>query len=448
MKPQAIRLVKILAGIAVVVLVIHTALLVFSGIALRNARAELRAAGRPMSPAEIIPADVPANENAAPLYESAFALLDSESIGDKKLAVFVTDAGRDYAVDPDADEKRSTFENALANETFVRTLELVEQAAARTQCNFNLQYDLGGMLCVHHVDDMLAIGRILKAKALLHARRGETQKTYAALDIALRMAEALRDEPMLSSAVVRNAQYYMALELLPALCAKAPPDDETAARLSALLADVDLVASYIRAVDGERLFMGEWTYNCFADGNVHDFLGPENDGVWAARVAKGLLGYRPSLQLDHAAYLRTHSRFAANAARPLWLWEIKPIARPDDEFPWYATISRIITPALNSSLLHSVHVQALIRVSRTGLALLRHKLAHGAYPASLAEIDPEFLGEIPVDPFTGQPLVYRPEADGFVLYSLGKNFRDDNGTIESIDSRRSDTCDIVWRSSN
>ena len=50
--------------------------------------------------------------------------------------------------------------------------------------------------------------------------------------------------------------------------------------------------------------------------------------------------------------------------------------------------------------------------------------------------------------FTGQPLVYRPEADGFVLYSLGKNFRDDNGTIESIDSRRSDTCDIVWRSSN
>lgn len=448
MKPQAIRLVKTFAGIAVAVLVIHTALLVFSGIALRNARAELRAAGRPMSPAEIIPADVPANENAAPLYESAFALLDSESIGDKKLAAVVADASRDYAADPDADEKRSTFENALANETFVRTLELVEQAASRTRCNFNLQYDLGGMLCVRHAHDMFAIGRILKAKALLHARRGETQKTYAALEIALRMAEALRDEPMLSSAVVRNAQYSMALELLPVLCAKAPPDDATAARLSALLADVDLVASYVHAVDGERLFMGEWTYNCFADGNIHDFLGPENDGVWAARVAKGLLGYRPSLQLDHAAYLRTHSRFAANAARPLWLWEIKPIARPDDEFPWYATISRIITPALNSSLLHSVHVQALIRVSRTGLALLRHKLAHGAYPASLAEIDPEFLGEIPVDPFTGQPLVYRPEADGFVLYSLGKNFRDDNGTIESIDSRRSDTCDIVWRSSN
>lgn len=448
MKPQAIRLVKIFAGIAVAVLVIHTALLVFSGIALRNARAELRAAGRPMSPAEIIPADVPTNENAAPLYESAFALLDSESIGDKKLAVFVADAGRDYAVDPDADEKRSTFENALANETFVRTLELVEQAATRTQCNFNLQYDLGGMLCVQHVNDLFAIGRILTAKALLHARRGETQKTYAALEIALRMAEALRDEPMLSSAIGRNAQYYMALEWLPALCAKAPPDDETAARLSALLADVDLVASYIRAVDGERLFMGEWTYNCFADGNIHDFLGPENDGVWAARFAKALLGYRPSLQLDHAAYLRTHSRFAANAARPLWVWEIKPTARPDDEFPWYATISRIITPALNSSLLHSVHVQALIRVSRTGLALLRHKLAHGAYPASLAEIDPEFLGEIPVDPFIGQPLVYRPEADGFVLYSLGNNFRDDNGTIESIDSRRSDTCDIAWRSSN
>ena len=92
-----------------------------------------------------------------------------------------------------------------------------------------------------------------------------------------------------------------------------------------------------------------------------------------------------------------------------------------------------------------VQLQANVRVVRAGLALLRHKAAHGAYPATLAEIDPEFLAEIPSDPFTGQPLVYRPEADGFALYSLGENLQDDGGTEETKDSYESKAFDIVWR---
>ncbi len=439
MKTKTLRRFKIFAGLVVAALVLHTALLVTSGLALRNAREELRAAGRPMSAKEIIPPEVPPSENAAPLYESAFALLKSEAIGDKSLELFVTDAAKEYATQPDLNATRVAFENALANPTFSQALKLVEQATTRTQCNFNLQYDLGTSLIIPHIDDMLAFGFILKAKALLHAHRGEPQQAHATLETALRMADALRTEPVLISALVHNAKYRMALETLPALCAIAPPDDETAARLSALLDGVNPVAPFVRALDGERLLYGEWIYNCFADESTDNFLGPEY-GTWASRFAKRVLGYRPSLQLDHASFLRTYARFANDASRPFWKIQPSPRMNQEDEFPWYATVSRFVTVNFASGILSTVRIQALLRVSRTGLALLRHKLAHGSYPATLSEIDPAFLPEIPLDPFTGTPLLYRTEGDGFLLYSIGQNLKDDGG-------KEAKDLDVVWRAS-
>ena len=447
MKTKTLRRFKILAGLVVAALVLHTVLLVTSGIALRNARAELRAAGRPMTMEEIIPKEVSPSENAAPIYESAFALLKSESVDGKTLEQFVTDTAKEYATQPDLNTTRVAFENALANPTFSQALALVEQATTRTPCNFNLQYDLGVSLIVPHLDDILAIGHILNAKILLHAHRGEPQQAYATLETALRMADALRAEPILVCALVHNAQYKMALETLSTLCAIAPPDDETAARLSALLDGVDPVAPFVRALDGERSIYGEWIYNCFADGNIHDLFGPEQGGVWAGRFAKAVLGYRPSLQMDHAFFLRTYARFADKASRPFWEISPPPRMNPDDEFPWYATLSRFVTINFNSSFLSTVRMQAQLRVARTGLALLHHKLAHGTYPATLAEIDPAFLAEIPLDPFTGTPLIYRPEGDGFLLYSIGINLRDDHGALDGAPPNRNPDSDIVWKMS-
>ena len=446
-KTKTLRLVKILASLVVTLLLLHTILLVASGIALRNAREELLAAGRPMTKEEIIPKEIPPSENAAPLYQSAFALLDSESIDGKKLSIFVADNAKEYAAHPDSDEKRLAFESALANPTFSQALALVEQATTRTQCNFNLQYDLGASLIVPHIHSMLNVGRILNAKAILHARRGEPQQAYATLETALRMADALRDEPILISALVRNAQYKMALETLPELCAIAPPDDETAARLSALLDGVDPVAPFVCALDGERLLYGEWFYNGFADRKVHDLLGAENDGDWSDHFVMGLLGYRPSLQLDHAFYLRTYARFANNASLPFWKISPPPRMNPEEEFPWYATLSRFLTINFNSSFLSTVRMQAQLRVSLTGLSLLRHKLAHGAYPATLAEIDPRFLPATPLDPFTGTPLIYHTEGDGFLLYSIGTNLRDDHGASERPPPNHNPDSDVVWRAS-
>jgi hypothetical protein len=59
------------------------------------------------------------------------------------------------------------------------------------------------------------------------------------------------------------------------------------------------------------------------------------------------------------------------------------------------------------------------RVTIIAIALKRYQLRHGALPASLSALSPEFLSEIPRDPTDGQPLIYQLNPDGtFALYSM------------------------------
>jgi hypothetical protein len=75
------------------------------------------------------------------------------------------------------------------------------------------------------------------------------------------------------------------------------------------------------------------------------------------------------------------------------------------------------------------------------VGLKRHKKITGSYPEAVNGIVPEFIEELPADPFSGDPYIYRREGDGFALYSVAVNQIDDGGVPDWLEG------DIVWRSS-
>ena len=77
-----------------------------------------------------------------------------------------------------------------------------------------------------------------------------------------------------------------------------------------------------------------------------------------------------------------------------------------------------------------LHYQASLRCCRTALAAERYRLAKNRWPDDLAALSPEFLREVPLDPYDGAPLRYRHTADGVVIYSVGPDGEDNNGTID------------------
>jgi hypothetical protein len=71
-------------------------------------------------------------------------------------------------------------------------------------------------------------------------------------------------------------------------------------------------------------------------------------------------------------------------------------------------------------------------------ALSAYRQDQGHYPATLADLAPKYLPEIADDLFSGKPLIYRPAADGFLLYSVGVNGKDDDGRSPESEPRGDD----------
>jgi hypothetical protein len=77
--------------------------------------------------------------------------------------------------------------------------------------------------------------------------------------------------------------------------------------------------------------------------------------------------------------------------------------------------------------------QAYVGLLRLQLALAVYHQQHGRYPADLDPLAPALGGELPADPFSGAPYLYRVEGEGYRLWSLGRDLQDDGGTDRKAD---------------
>ena len=133
-----------------------------------------------------------------------------------------------------------------------------------------------------------------------------------------------------------------------------------------------------------------------------------------------VIAFKPRLVTDHAAYLNVMRKRVDLLRGPY---------RNRKEVDQYLETSRwnILAqtdwPGGHDKWVYRREV-ADLRLTRAGLALLQYKQAHGAFPETLEALGLEGL----IDPFTDEPLHYRPEDEGFVVYSVGEDRKDNGGT--------------------
>ena len=74
-------------------------------------------------------------------------------------------------------------------------------------------------------------------------------------------------------------------------------------------------------------------------------------------------------------------------------------------------------------------------LTKLGFALAAYRADRGSYPAKLVDLLPKYVTEIPKDIFSEGELHYKRQGDGYLLYSVGPNGKED--------SERCDWDDIV-----
>jgi len=250
----------------------------------------------------------------------------------------------------------------------------------------------------------------------------------------LKLSNAMLNEPIIVSQLVRVRMIELALNTIRRLCEIAPPSEQCSRDIVSLLEDFDSVRPLIRAIDSERLLVGEWVFNLPKSELLKqpDLLDWEDDSLAIVKIY-----FKPTFLADRAAYLRMMLELAQRFERPYLQEELEAVEEmvKRERHP----LTRALTPAmLRVKQIHS-GMLAELRIVRAGLSLLQYKQAEDAFPNTLETLQ---LTNVK-DPFSNGSLLYRTERDGFVLYSVGPDQKDNNGSPKQ-DEQREDW-DIVWQ---
>jgi hypothetical protein len=107
--------------------------------------------------------------------------------------------------------------------------------------------------------------------------------------------------------------------------------------------------------------------------------------------------------------------------------DAKELEQITNSIPWYYKMAGALVPNINATLLKRATLEAIYDTARIGIGCKIYRNLHEDFPEDLAELSPDILEKLPVDPFTGDPFIYKKQDSGFIVYSVGSNLKDELG---------------------
>jgi len=92
-------------------------------------------------------------------------------------------------------------------------------------------------------------------------------------------------------------------------------------------------------------------------------------------------------------------------------------------------LSQLFLPAMVAIRAQEAATRAEVRGTMLSAAVEFYRAENDTYPPSLGHLEPNYVPELPEDPFTGNSFVYTPTESGYLLYSAGPDMRDDGGSL-------------------
>jgi hypothetical protein len=287
--------------------------------------------------------------------------------------------------------------------------------------------------CYPHAEAVRAAARLLEMEGELRLDENDPAGTARAIRATLHAGAMLRGEPAMLSQLVRLALRVRAARRVERLLGMTAPDDATLAALQGHLTAEATEQPFVVGLRGERaarhvlcenLRSGEASLELFRR-LISQTVADPSAPAWSLRQLDG----------DQALLLRNMNRALAIATlppeqqAPLWdeydrdvraVWaEARPAGRH--------ALAALLLIALGRTADKAQHDRALLASACAALAAERFRRAKQRWPETLAELVPAYLPAVPVDPYSGKPLLYKHLPDGMAVYSVGKNGVDDDG---------------------
>ena len=272
----------------------------------------------------------------------------------------------------------------------------------------------------------LQMARLMFFSILFGAEEGDWNGAIDRLAVGAKLMPLMAREGTQISYLISLAGAVTLLEPLGEISRGREIPEEDLTRLMAVLDPSPWRDGLASASRGERVLFVE-VGGDILKGSLTD-LGSIWEGAhWWQEL--GIWVMRPLIKRDIRRSLSAFDFLEAQAKLPYYQNREALRARDQglEKRPWYAFLSKMMLGGSEAAFMKTARVEAIILASRAGLACRLYKSRNGGYPERLEDLVPALLPEVPIDPFTGKPLVYRREGEGFIVYSLGSNEKDDGG---------------------
>jgi len=283
-----------------------------------------------------------------------------------------------------------------------------------------------------HLQHLGVVSKLLELDVARLAGGTDPNIALASCQALVNTGRSVGDEPSAISQLTRIAGVGQGIKALQRVLAQGQPSEKPLAAIQDLLADEAAQPVSRVMARGER-GMVHWLMSaCEAgDFNVQQMLILFGADPQTARKLPEGTAVRPA----HVWLLRQMTRFVDITQLPPHEQgpQIEQWQKAVKEAPEAARLMLVNAPRLVKA--YQRH-QALVQCAITAVAAERYRRAHGSWPDALADLTPALLPEVPRDPFDGQPLRYRRLDDGAVIYSVGPDGQDNNGTLDEKDPLR------------
>ncbi|GMV93319.1 MAG: hypothetical protein AMXMBFR82_30970 [Candidatus Hydrogenedentota bacterium] len=389
--------------------------------------ASIRERGQPVTLEELnayYPA-VPDEENAALVYEEAFRLLESIDPEGERTADLLEQLNGVSRVAPSGlvEEVEAHLESCEA------VFEVLARAAGYPESRYPVDFRRGVATELPHL-------KPLRTCVRLEALRG----SYAVLDgrfdafadsqrSVFALSRSLRYEPQIIAQLVRIAAHAIAAESLENALKRSELRDETLVELADLYGSTENIDAVVRTYAGERCI--------FADAVYRTWIGDRGEG-WPeitrpslkSRIRIALNGGRERIATGERLAMLQYLTPLANAPDLSWPERMELSERTYEstkDLPDSKVMSRTMLPALARGIGAFARDAAVLRMARTALTIELYRSSEGDLPSELDALVPKYLPAPTLDPFDGEPLRYRRHEEGYAIYSIYSDLKDDNG---------------------
>ncbi len=372
--------------------------------------AALRAAGYPTSLAEWGESHKLGEgvRNAADVYKEAFSLLTSPPE-----EANVPILGRDGLPETGAVWPEDMVQDVAACLAGNRPcLDRLHAAAEIEDCWYDWEY-FTGLPILQGVRDC---GRLLDLEMLYHAQKGDASAVVASFRAGLRLADSVRNEPMLLPHLgARMPCTGLLLSGLAWALSATTFTDEQLQEMDGVLGQTALQWDFTHVLAGERC----WLIEMCRDPQLYGTNVGQGAILDSSLVKKdGLLDL-----LDYMADCIEASKLPPTQR----LARFRAIDDRAQRLPFWHFVIRRSQPSCGGTAILDLRLPAHLDLARTAIAVERYRLAMGGVPEQLDQLVPRYLKEVPLDPFDGKPLRYKRTEPGYLVYCILEDGQDNGG---------------------